>query len=105
MRLGARELLFLCVMIGLLACTYFMVFKKSDERRRMMLSDIEQKEKALHDLTAATVGVEDLGGDALRQHVDRGRQGVWHGVAVDVDEAGSDKQPARVDLGRRSRRG
>ena len=53
----------------------------------------------------AAVGVEDLGGHALRQHVDGGRQRVGRRVTVDVDEAGRDEQPARVDLvGRGARR-
>ena len=60
MRLGARELIFLCMMLGLLCCTWFFVFKKSEDKRLVMIGDIETKEKALRDLNAATVGVEDL---------------------------------------------
>lgn len=60
MKLGVRELLFLCVMVGLLACTYLFVFKKSAARRDDLKAEIERKETALANLKQATAGVEDL---------------------------------------------
>ncbi len=44
------------------------------------------------------VRVHDLGRDALREHVRGRHQTVGRGVAVDVDEAGRDEQPRRVDV-------
>ena len=58
-------------------------------QRGQLLRDVER---------TAAVGVEDLGRHALGEHVDGGRQRVRRRVAVDVDEAGRDEQPARVDL-------
>ena len=43
------------------------------------------------------IRVEDLRRHTLHQHVDGRRQRVGRGVAVDVDEAGSDHQAFRVD--------
>lgn len=60
MKLGVRELLFVCVMIGLLACTYLFVFKKAAARRAELKTDIERKETQLSNLRQATAGVEDL---------------------------------------------
>lgn len=60
MKLGIRELLFVCVMVGLLACTYLFVFKKSAARRAELAAEIERKQTALSNLTQATAGVEDL---------------------------------------------
>ena len=60
MKLGFRELLFVCVMLGLLGCTYLFVFKKSSERRSELRAEIERKETALSNLKQATAGVEDL---------------------------------------------
>jgi type IV pilus assembly protein PilO len=60
MKLGARELLFVCVIVGLLACTYLFVFKKSAARRDELRVEIERKETALQNLKQATAGVEDL---------------------------------------------
>src|SRR4051794_27942803 len=60
MKLGLREALFLCVMIGLLACAYTFVFKRSNEKRAQLLADIETKTRALSNLNQATAGIEDL---------------------------------------------
>jgi type IV pilus assembly protein PilO len=60
MKLGVRELLFVCVVLGLLACTYLFVFKKSAARRESLLADIERKKTVLANLRQATAGVEDL---------------------------------------------
>jgi type IV pilus assembly protein PilO len=60
MKLGFRELLFVCVIVGLLACTYLFVFKKSAARRAELAQEIDRKETALTNLKQATAGVEDL---------------------------------------------
>lgn len=60
MKLGFRELIFLCVMVGLLACTYLFVFKKSAERRAELRAEIGRKETSLANLKQATAGVDDL---------------------------------------------
>jgi type IV pilus assembly protein PilO len=60
MKLGFRELIFLCVMVGLLACTYWFVFNKANERRQNLLTQIDEKQKALTNLKQATAGVQDL---------------------------------------------
>ena len=65
-------------------------------QRRHLLRDVER---------AVAIGVEDLSRDALRQHVHRRRQRVRRRVAVDVDEAGGDEQPTRVDVRGRRRGG
>ncbi len=56
--------------------------------RAHLLRDVER---------SAAVGVEDLGGHALREHVHRGRQRVGRRVTMNVDEAGRHEQAARVD--------
>ena len=60
MKFGAREILFLCVMLGLLACTYVFVFNKANEKRAALTADIEQKQAALSNLRQATAGIDDL---------------------------------------------
>jgi Tfp pilus assembly protein PilO len=60
MKLGFRELLFVCVIVGLLGCTYLFVFKKSQARRAELRAEIERKQTALTNLTQATAGIEDL---------------------------------------------
>ncbi len=61
MKFGVRELLFVVVMIGLLACSYLFVFKKAAERRVAIEADIKAKQKALADLDRATAGIADVG--------------------------------------------
>ena len=60
MKLGFRELLFVCVIVGLLACTYQFIFKPSAARRAELSTEIERKETALANLRQATAGVDDL---------------------------------------------
>ena len=59
MKLGIRELLFLCVLGGLLVCAYF-VFKKSDVKDTQLRAEIEEKNRRLSNLAQATAGIEDL---------------------------------------------
>ena len=60
MKFGARELLFLCVMLGLLACTYLFVFNKANAKRQDLQAQIQQKQQELNNLRQSTAGVEDL---------------------------------------------
>ncbi|HZZ44055.1 MAG TPA: type 4a pilus biogenesis protein PilO [Tepidisphaeraceae bacterium] len=60
MKLGFREILFVCVIVGLLACTYLFVFKKAVAHRADLRAEIDRKETALSNLRQATAGVEDL---------------------------------------------
>ena len=60
MKFGARELLFLCVMLGLLGCTYFFVFSKANAKRAELQSEILAKQTALNNLRQSTAGIEDL---------------------------------------------
>src|SRR5690554_6690767 len=60
MKLGIRELLFLSVMLAMLACTYFLIFKKASERREQKLAQIEAREKQMQHLAQITAGIQDL---------------------------------------------
>jgi type IV pilus assembly protein PilO len=59
MKMGIREILFLSLMVGLLAASFF-VFKKSTTRRDTLQASIQSKQKALADLKQSTAGIEDL---------------------------------------------
>ena len=61
MRFGLRELIFVVAMIGLLACSYFLVFQKADQKRLALKADVENKQRALSNLRQATAGIEDMG--------------------------------------------
>jgi type IV pilus assembly protein PilO len=60
MKFGAREMLFLCVMLGLLGCTYVFVFNKANAKRETLRDEIQQKQQELNNLRDSTAGVEDL---------------------------------------------
>jgi len=60
MKFGIRELIFVCVMVGLLVCTYFFVFKRANEKRALILADIETKNRTLLNLEQATAGIPDM---------------------------------------------
>ena len=60
MKLGARELIFVVVMLGLLASSYFLVFNKANAKRTTIQAEIDRKQKALADLDRARVGITDL---------------------------------------------
>ncbi len=62
MKLGIRELIFFSVMIGLLACTYFMVYKRAADRREQKLIQIAERERQMENLRQITAGIEDLDG-------------------------------------------
>lgn len=60
MKLGFRELLFVMVIIGLLACAYFFVFKPASDKRLARQAEIEAKRKAVADVKQATAGISDV---------------------------------------------
>jgi type IV pilus assembly protein PilO len=59
MRFGFREIVFVALMIGLLAIS-FLFFKKTDEKRARILSEIHNQQTALNNLHTATAGISDL---------------------------------------------
>jgi len=65
MKFGIRELVFVCVMVGLLACTYFFVFKRANEKRAALLAEIETKTRTLNNLQQATAGIQDVNNKIL----------------------------------------
>ena len=60
MKFGVRELVFVAAMLGLLAASYLLVFKKATARRDKIEAEIVTKQKALADLDRATAGVSDV---------------------------------------------
>ena len=60
MKFGIRELAFVVVMLGLLACSYFLVLTKAQQKVATQERKIEEKQKALADLERATAGVADV---------------------------------------------
>ena len=60
MKFGIRELVFLMVLLGLLASTYFFVFAKADQKRSALRQEIITKEQALNALRQSTTGIDDL---------------------------------------------
>ena len=58
MKLGIRELLFFCVMIGLVAASVF-VFNKSKAKHDWYVKDTATKRKDLNDLKQSTAGIVD----------------------------------------------
>lgn len=59
MKVGIREIIFLSIMLGLLAASFF-VFQKSTARRESLKAEILVRQKALMDLKQSTTGIEDL---------------------------------------------
>ena len=60
MRFGIRELVFVVALLGLLAASYFLVFKKAEAERAALKAKIQTKEAALAELERATAGVADI---------------------------------------------
>jgi type IV pilus assembly protein PilO len=60
MKFGIRELIFIVVMLGLLACSYFLVLTKAQQKVQSQERKIEEKQKALADLERATASVADV---------------------------------------------
>lgn len=61
MKFGARELLFLVVMIGLLFSAWFFVFKNADERIKAFNDDTRAKQDKLTEVRAATIKIQNMG--------------------------------------------
>lgn len=61
MRFGLRELIFVVAMVGLLACSYLLVFQKANQKRLAMKTEIENRQRALANLRQATAGIDDMG--------------------------------------------
>ena len=61
MKFGAREILFVTLMGGLLVATYFLVLAKGQARREALLAEISSKQTALANLKSSTAGIDDLG--------------------------------------------
>jgi type IV pilus assembly protein PilO len=72
MKIGFREVLFVCVMMGLLASTYFFVFTKKQAERYSLERDTAQKQTQLVHLRRATAGIDDLSRkiDELQRAID-----------------------------------
>ena len=60
MKFGIRELVFVCVMVGLLAVVYFGILKKKAADRERFVADTAMKQKELVYLKTATAGIDDL---------------------------------------------
>jgi type IV pilus assembly protein PilO len=61
LKLGLRELIFLVVMLGLLGGSWWFVFRRADQRRAELRTEIARKEADLENLRKTTAGIEDLG--------------------------------------------
>lgn len=59
MKLGARELIFFAMMLGLVVSTV-LLFQRWSRQEQQRVAVIEQKEQALENLKQATSGIEDL---------------------------------------------
>lgn len=60
MKLGIRELLFVCVMLGLLGVSYFRIIVKRNVDRASLDADTAQMQEKLGRLQDATAGISDL---------------------------------------------
>ena len=60
MRFGARELIFLAVMVGLLGSSYFLVFARTNATRQQKEQELATKHKALAELSQSTSGIADF---------------------------------------------
>jgi len=60
MKCGIREILFATLMLGLLAGTWFFVFKPSGEKQVARRAETEKRRKELADLKLLTAGVGDI---------------------------------------------
>ncbi|MFN4242923.1 MAG: type 4a pilus biogenesis protein PilO [Tepidisphaerales bacterium] len=61
MKFGAREFVFFTLLLGLLAGSWYFVFKRANDRRAYLQAEIERKEQDLENLRRSTAGIEDLG--------------------------------------------
>lgn len=72
MRFGMRELLFVCVLLGMLASSYYFVFTRKNQQRRQLDAETSRKQAELIHLKQATVGIDDLARkiDELQKAID-----------------------------------
>lgn len=61
MKFGAREFVFFTLLVGMLAGSWYFVFKRANDRREYLRAEIAQKETDLENLRKSTAGIEDLG--------------------------------------------
>lgn len=71
MKFGAREVIFVVVMLGLLGSSYFLVFNKANQKRAALQAEIDRKQRALADLNRARIGIDDL-----KQKIDELQQAI-----------------------------
>lgn len=60
MKLQARELILLTLMLALLGCSWWFGFKRVGERKEQYRREIADRHRELADLEQATAGIEDL---------------------------------------------
>lgn len=60
MKLGAREILFFAVMLGVLGSAYFFIFSKANAKRQLLEADTLAKQRDLANLRIATAGINDI---------------------------------------------
>ncbi|MDP9172610.1 MAG: type 4a pilus biogenesis protein PilO [Planctomycetota bacterium] len=72
MKLGIRETIFIAVLVGVLACAYFVIFQKANAHRIAVEADTQSKRQKLADLQSATAGISDLNHkiDELQRAID-----------------------------------
>lgn len=72
MKFGVRELLFVCLMLGMLGSTYFFIFTKKNEERKQLEAETAKKQGELIHLKQATAGIDDLARkiDELQKAID-----------------------------------
>ena len=71
MKFGMRELLFVCVLLGMIAWTYMDFMKKQTERKDLEAETVQTRTELVQ-LKTATAGIEDLGRkiDDLQKAID-----------------------------------
>jgi type IV pilus assembly protein PilO len=72
MRIGFRELLFLMVLLGVLGCSYFVIFQRANAHRVAVQADTDAKRAKLAELHQATAGISDMNRkiDELQKAID-----------------------------------
>lgn len=71
MKFGTRELLFLLVMVGLLFCAWFFVFKPADAKILSLQFETNEKRQQIAQLKLAEQRINDMAGkiDELRERI------------------------------------
>ena len=84
MRFGARELLFMLVLLGMPVAAWWFVFKPTNSQIELVRGEIREKSMKLRQLEEATAEIDDLG-----EEIDRLSK------AIDLFEA---KLPAQKEV-------